>query len=151
MFAGGPRRNWPYRSPIANWDAVAPRSAVRTPHLPLKVTDEVLAEEGAAAEYYEIPDALPDDVEVSRPNLAQPTVVSVRLSADVRTRLQRAAESANLTVLTVSRIWALGRPPVEQGGRLCSAYPRCRDQRLHRVVNPMVARCHVPPHYWSPI
>ncbi|MHB1487852.1 MAG: hypothetical protein ACYCS7_07645 [Acidimicrobiales bacterium] len=52
-----------------------------------KKIDEVLAEEGAAAENYELPDALPDNVDVSRPNLGRPTVVSVRLSAEEHARL----------------------------------------------------------------
>ena len=74
-----------------------------------KKIDEVLADEGAAAENYEVPDALPENVQVSRPNLGHPTVVSVRLSADEHARLQRAAENANLPVSTLIRIWALDR------------------------------------------
>ncbi len=97
-----------------------------------KKIDEVLAEEGAAAENYEIPDALPDNVEVSRPNLGRPTVVSVRLSADEHARLQRAAEKANLPVSTLIRIWALDRLRVEDEAGASSVAERLN--RLERAV-----------------
>jgi len=74
-----------------------------------KKIEDVLAEEGAAAENYDIEDILPDNVEVKRPNLGRPTVVSVRLSADEHARLQRAAEEANLPISTLVRLWALDR------------------------------------------
>ncbi len=97
-----------------------------------KKIDEVLAEEGAAAENYEIPDALPDNVEVSRPNLGRPTVVSVRLSADEHARLQRASEKANLPVSTLIRIWALDRLRVEDEAGASSVAERLN--RLERAV-----------------
>lgn len=53
-----------------------------------KKIEDVLAEEGAAAENYDIEDTLPANVEVKRPNVGRPTVVSVRLSADEHARLQ---------------------------------------------------------------
>lgn len=97
-----------------------------------KKIDEVLAEEGAAAENYEISDALPDNVEISRPNLGRPTVVSVRLSADEHVRLQRAAEKANLPVSTLIRIWALDRLRVEDEAGASSVAERLN--RLERAV-----------------
>ena len=97
-----------------------------------KKIDEVLAEEGAAAENCEIPDALPDNVEVSRPNLGRPTVVSVRLSADEHARLQRASEKANLPVSTLIRIWALDRLRVEDEAGASSVAERLN--RLERAV-----------------
>lgn len=81
-----------------------------------KKIDEVLAEEGVAAESYELPDDLPEGVDVSRPNLGRPTVVSVRLSAEEHARLQGAAVEANLPVSTLIRIWALDRLRAEQQG-----------------------------------
>lgn len=81
-----------------------------------KKIDEVLAEEGGAAEGYEVPDDLPEGVDVSRPNLGRPTVVSVRLSAEEHARLQGAAVEANLPVSTLIRIWALDRLRAEQQG-----------------------------------
>ncbi|MGH2868151.1 MAG: CopG family transcriptional regulator [Solirubrobacteraceae bacterium] len=69
--------------------------------------NELLAEEGAAAEDYEMPEELPDHVTVSRPNLGRGTVVSVRLSAEEQGQLQQAAEEANLPLSTLIRIWAL--------------------------------------------
>ena len=45
--------------------------------------DDLLAEEGAAAESYEMPEVLPGHVRVSRPNLGRGTVVSVRVSDDL--------------------------------------------------------------------
>ena len=77
-----------------------------------KKIDEVLAEEGAAAESYELPEV----VDVNRPNLGRPTVVSVRLSADEHARLQRAAEGTNLPVSTLIRVWALDRLRAEEQG-----------------------------------
>lgn len=97
-----------------------------------KKIEEVLAEEGESAENYEIPDALPDNVEVSRPNLGRPTVVSVRLSADEHARLQRAAEKANLPVSTLIRIWAVDRLRVEDEGGAAGVAERLT--RLERAV-----------------
>ena len=97
-----------------------------------KKIDEVLAEEGAAAENYETPDALPERVGVSRPNLGRPTVVSVRLSANEHTRLQRAAENANLPVSTLIRIWALDRLRAEEEGGAVAVSERLA--RLERAV-----------------
>lgn len=77
--------------------------------------EELLAEDGAAAENYEVTDQLPEHVQVSRPNLGRATVVSVRLSPEEHTRLQSAAddrrvvefqtEMSSMTAI-VSRIWA---------------------------------------------
>lgn len=97
-----------------------------------KTVDEVLAEEGAAAENYEIPDALPEHVDVSRPNLGRPTVVSVRLSAGEHARLQRAAEKASLPVSTLLRIWAIDRLRAEEEGDGVSVVERLA--RLERAV-----------------
>lgn len=80
-----------------------------------KVND-LLAEEGAAAEDYEAPEELPEHVKVSRPNLGRPTVVSVRLSAEEHRRLQLAAEEARLPISTLLRIWALDRLQAEERG-----------------------------------
>lgn len=71
--------------------------------------NDLLAEEGTAAENYEMPEELPDHVTLSRPNLGRGTVVSVRLSADEQAQLQQAAEEANLPLSTLIRIWALDR------------------------------------------
>ncbi|MCL4445812.1 MAG: hypothetical protein M1134_02890 [Actinobacteria bacterium] len=97
-----------------------------------KNINEVLADEGAAAENYEIPDNLPDNVEVSRPNRGQSTVVSVRLSAGEHARLQRAAQSASLPVSTLIRIWALDRLRAEDEGGTAAVAERLA--RLERAV-----------------
>ena len=78
--------------------------------------DDLLAEEGAAAESYEMPEQLPGHVRVSRPNLGRSTVVSVRLSVEEHGQLQRAAEQANLPVSTLIRIWAVDRLHAEPQG-----------------------------------
>ena len=96
-----------------------------------KVND-LLAEEGAAAEDYELPDELPEHVEVSRPNLGRPTVVSVRLSAEEHRRLQHAAEEAHLPVSTLIRLWALDRLAAEEQGSGVSVPERLA--RLERAV-----------------
>ena len=72
-----------------------------------KKIDEVLEEDGAAAEDYELPEVLPEGVKVSRPNSGRPTVVSVRLSPGELEQLKRAAESAHLPVSTLIRVRAL--------------------------------------------
>ncbi|MDA8380190.1 MAG: CopG family transcriptional regulator [Actinomycetota bacterium] len=97
-----------------------------------KKVDDVLAEEGVAAETHGIPDALPENVAVTRPNLGRPTVVSVRLSAREHARLQRAAEAANLPVSTLIRIWALDRLRTEDEGGGASVAERLT--RLERAV-----------------
>lgn len=102
-----------------------------------KKIDEVLAEEGAAAESYDLPDALPDHVDVSRPNLGRPAVVSVRLSADEHARLQRAAGEANLPVSTLIRVWALARLRVEENGGDADVAERL--SRLEQAVFPRSA------------
>jgi hypothetical protein len=71
--------------------------------------DDLLAEEGAAAEHSDAAEELPAHVSVSRPNLGRGTVVSVRLSAEEHGLLQQAAEDANLPASTLMRIWALDR------------------------------------------
>jgi hypothetical protein len=97
-----------------------------------KKIDEVLAEEGAAAENYEVPDELPEHVEVSRPNLGRATVVSVRLSGEEHGRLQRAAEEANLPASMLISIWALDRLRAEEQGSAASIAERLA--RLERAV-----------------
>jgi antitoxin component HigA of HigAB toxin-antitoxin module len=97
-----------------------------------KKIDDVLTEEAAAAENYDMEDTLPEGVAVTRPNLGRPTVVSVRLSADEHARLQRAAEKANLPLSTLMRIWALDRLGVEEEGSESSVAERLR--RLEEVV-----------------
>lgn len=71
--------------------------------------DDLLAQEGAAAEKYEIPEELPAHVQASRPNAGRGTVVSVRLSDEEYGRLQQAAAEANLPVSTLIRVWTLDR------------------------------------------
>ena len=97
-----------------------------------KKIDDVLAEEGAAAENYDIEDTVPAGVAVTRPNLGRATVVSVRLSAAEHARLQQAAEKANLPVSTLIRIWALDRLRVEEEGGESSVAERLRP--LEQVV-----------------
>jgi len=96
-----------------------------------KVSD-LLAEEGAAAESYEVPDELPEHVKVSRPNLERPTVVSVRLSAGEHRRLQRAAEGAHLPISTLIRLWSLDRLDAEGQGNGASVGERLA--RLEKAV-----------------
>lgn len=76
--------------------------------------DALLAEEGAAAEDYELSEQLPEQVQVSRRNLSRGTVVSVRLSAEEHGRLHRAAEEAHLPISTLIRLWALERLYTEE-------------------------------------
>lgn len=76
--------------------------------------DELLSEEGAAAENYDIPDDLPSNVHVGRPNLGRATVVSVRLSVEEHAQLQRAAEEANLPISTLIRVWVIDRLRAEE-------------------------------------
>lgn len=78
--------------------------------------DDLLNEEGAAAERFELPGVLPEHVKVDRPNLGRPMVVSVRLSAEEHSHLQHAAEELHLPISTVIRIWALDRLRTEEEG-----------------------------------
>ncbi|MHB8449424.1 MAG: hypothetical protein ACYDAQ_02995 [Mycobacteriales bacterium] len=94
--------------------------------------EDLLAEEGAAAEDYQIPTELPEHVKVNRPNLGRGTVVSVRLSAEEHGRLQRAAEEASLPVSTLIRIWALDRLRAQTHGGEGSVADRLA--RLERAV-----------------
>ncbi|MGH3602110.1 MAG: plasmid mobilization protein, partial [Pseudonocardiaceae bacterium] len=94
--------------------------------------DDLLADEGAAAETHELADPLPKNVAVSRPNLGRPTVVSVRLSDAEHAQLQRAAEAANLPVSTLIRIWSLDRLHAESEGTGGSVPERLA--RLERQV-----------------
>lgn len=97
-----------------------------------KKVDESLAEEGEAAENYDIPEEMPPHVEVSRPNLGKATVVSVRLSSEEYRRLHHAANEANLPVSTVIRVWALDRLRAEEQGTGASITERLA--RLERAV-----------------
>jgi hypothetical protein len=94
--------------------------------------EDLLAEEGAAAENYEDPDQMPEHVKVSRPNLGRATVVSVRLSPKEHARLQRAAGEANLPVSTLIRVWAIDRLRAEE--QAGSATVSERLARLERAV-----------------
>jgi hypothetical protein len=97
-----------------------------------KKIDELLAEEGEAAENYEIPQELPPHVEVSRPNLGKATVASVRFSSEEHRRLQHAANEANLPLSTLIRVWALDRLRAEEQGGRASVTERLA--RLERAV-----------------
>lgn len=88
--------------------------------------DDLLAEEGEAAENY----PLPEQPSASRPNLGRPSVVSVRLSAAEHAELQRAAGDANLPVSTLIRIWALDRLHTGRSGGTVNE----RLTRLERQV-----------------
>jgi len=94
--------------------------------------DNLLAEEGAAAEDYQLPEQLPKHVQVTRPNLGRSTVVSVRLSAEEYGRLQRASEETNLPISTLIRFWALDRLRAEAQGAEGSVAARLA--RLERAV-----------------
>lgn len=94
--------------------------------------DELLAEEGTAAENYELPEQLPGHVKVGCPNLGRASVVSVRLSAEEHGQLQQAAQEANLPVSTLIRIWALDRLRAEHEGSSGSITERLI--RLEREV-----------------
>lgn len=93
--------------------------------------DDLLAEEGTAAESYETPEQLPEHVKVSRPNLGRSTVVSVRLSAEEHSSLQRAADEASLPISTLIRLWAIDRLRSETQGNGSVAD---RLARLERAV-----------------
>ena len=94
--------------------------------------DDLLADEGAAAENYQMPDQLPDHVIATQPNLGRATVISVRLSAAEHAELQSAAADANLPVSTLIRIWALDRLHAERTGGTVDE----RLARLERQVFP---------------
>ncbi len=78
--------------------------------------DDLLAQEGAAAEEYEMPMELSAHVTASRPGLGRAVVVSVRLSAEEHGQLQQAAEDAGLPVSTLIRVWTLDRLRAESEG-----------------------------------
>lgn len=92
--------------------------------------DDLLAEEGAAAENYQMPGRLPAHVKATRPNLGRAAVVSLRLSAEEHAQLQHAAVDANLPVSTLIRIWALDRLQAERDDGTVSE----RLARLERHV-----------------
>lgn len=94
--------------------------------------DELLAEEGMAAENYEMGEDLPAHVRATRSHLGRATVVSVRLSAEEHGQLQRSAEDANLPVSTLIRIWALDRLRAESEGADGTVAERL--SRLERAV-----------------
>ena len=89
-----------------------------------KRIDDVLADDGAAAEEYELPEVLPEGVEVSRPNLGRATVVSVRLSPGELKQLKRAADAAHLPVSTMIRVGALAHVDASQGDDLADVTER---------------------------
>lgn len=78
--------------------------------------DQLLAEEGAAAENYQIFEQVPEHVHVSRRNLGRPSVVSVRLSSQEHDQLQRASDDAGLPVSALIRLWAVERLQAENEG-----------------------------------
>lgn len=94
--------------------------------------DDLLAEEGAAAENYEMPEQLPEHVRASRPNLGKSSVVSVRLAAAEHEQLQHAATEANLPISTLIRLWALDRLQAEREGTSGTVSERLT--RLEREV-----------------
>lgn len=94
--------------------------------------DDLLAEEGAAAENYNMPEQLPSHVRAERPKSGRGTVVSVRISDEEHGQLQRAAKEANLPVSTLIRIWALDRLHAEAEGSGGTVPERLK--RLEREV-----------------
>jgi len=89
-----------------------------------KKIDDVLEEEGAAAEDYELPAVLPKGVKVSRPNSGRATVVSVRLSPGELEQLTHAAEAAHLPVSTLIRVMALAHVDASEGDTLADVTER---------------------------
>ena len=73
----------------------------------MSTIDELLAQEGTAAEQNPLPEELPGHVTVGRPNLGRSTVVSVRLSAREFDQLHQAAGDAQLPLSTLLRVLAL--------------------------------------------
>ncbi|GAA1251570.1 hypothetical protein GCM10009676_42990 [Prauserella halophila] len=99
--------------------------------------DKLLTDEGAAAEQYDASGTTPDHVEVSRPNLGRPAVVSVRLSTEEHDRLQQAADDAKLPVSTLIRIWALDRLQAERegsGGTVAERLARLEREVFQRTA-----------------
>lgn len=94
--------------------------------------DDLLAEEGAAAENYVMPEELPAHVRAGRPNAGRGTVVSMRLSDDEHSRFQQAAAQANLPVSTLIRLWALDRLSAENQAERGTVTERL--ERLEREV-----------------
>lgn len=97
--------------------------------------DDLLAQEGTAAENYDVPDKLPAHVQVGQPNVGRGTVVSVRLSDDEHGRLQRAAAETNLPVSTLIRLWTLDRLHSEQsdsGGTVTKRLERLEQEVFKR-------------------
>lgn len=86
--------------------------------------NDVLADDGAAAEEYELTEVLPEGIEVSRPNLGRATVVSVRLSPGELEQLKRAADAAHLPVSTMIRVGALAHVDASQGDDLADLTER---------------------------
>jgi hypothetical protein len=89
-----------------------------------KKIDEVLAEDGAAAEDYELPEVLPEGVEVRRPHVGRATVVSVRLSPGELEQLTRAAQAAHLPVSTLIRVMALAHVDASEGDTMADVTER---------------------------
>lgn len=89
-----------------------------------KKIDDVLEEEGAAAEDYELPAVLPEAVNVSRPNLGRATVVSVRLSPGELEQLKGAAKTAHLPVSTLIRVLALAQVDANEDDALVDVTER---------------------------
>lgn len=94
--------------------------------------DDLLADEGSAAEHHELPEELPEHVSVRRPNLGRSTVASVRLSAEEHGQLQQAADDAGLPVSTLIRLWALDRLRADAEGSAGTVAERLT--RLEREV-----------------
>jgi hypothetical protein len=92
--------------------------------------DELLEAEAEAAEAYEMPKRLPNNVRVEQPNRLRSVVVSVRLSSDEHEEIRQAAEAANLPVSTILRLWALDRLHAERTGGTVAD----RLARLERAV-----------------
>lgn len=97
--------------------------------------EEVLVAEAAAAEAYEMPDEVPGNVRVERPNLSRSVVVSVRFSGDEHDEVQRAASAANLPVSTVIRLWTLDRLHAERSvGTVADRLARLEDAVFRRTA-----------------
>lgn len=99
--------------------------------------DDLLVEEGAAAEAYQNAGQLPEHVTVDRPNRGRPAVVSVRLAAEEHARLQRAASEANLPLSTIIRLWALDRLRAqEQDDNIAERLTRLEQAVFQRPARP---------------
>lgn len=99
--------------------------------------DDLLADEGTAAEDEPTPERLPEHVTVGRPSLGRATVVSVRLSAQEHGQLQAAADEAGLPVSTLIRIWALDRLRAERegvGGSVAERLARLEREVFRRTA-----------------